>query len=134
MPTPTSYPISVVWNGLTFDKSTNGLLRVDWEMAGQPLEFRSGGNQWPTAIDIVNKGLTLSLTTAELPQNRASLMSCSSKADAVVTLQACGSTVSFTAKGMILVNVSGTQDHATWGEAVLTMVHVSTDGTSAPIV
>ena len=128
----TIYPKSVTWNGITFDK-TKGLQRVDFQHTSQPVEDRGGGQEYPVNVFLVNKGLTLSITVREFCQDQGANMDCGTTSNAVVTLDTCEGTDTCTFAGMMLVDISGSQDHGVPSEATLTFVHQSTDGSADPV-
>jgi hypothetical protein len=129
----TIYPVSVAWNGNTWNKDTGGLLKVDFQHTSQPVEDRTGGDEYPVAIYLVNKGLTVSVTLREFCMDLGASMDCGTSGNLVVTLETCTATDVCTFANMMLTDVSASQDHGILSESVLTFIHLSTNGTTDPV-
>jgi hypothetical protein len=129
----TIYPSSVTWNGNTWNKSSGGLLRVDFQHTSQPVEDRTGGDEYPVAVFLVNKGLTVSVTLREVCLDLGASMDCGTTSNLVLTMDTCTGTDTCTFANMMLTDISGSQDHGVLGESTITLIHQSSNGTDDPI-
>lgn len=127
----TVYASQVTWNALTWNADTAGLIRVDYTHNATPLADRTGDDEYPVRIFMVDKELTVRVTVRNFCWTTA--IACDAS-DLVVTIDnPCDASSTCTFDNMRLVSIDGTQDRATLSEAVLTFIHVSLDGTSSPI-
>lgn len=129
----TIYPKSVAWNGITWDKANGGLLRVDFNHTSQPVEDRTGGDEYPVFMALTNKGLTVSVVLREFCLDQGGNMDCGTKSNMVFTMKTCDGTDSCTYATMVLVDISGTQPHGELGESTLSFLHLSADGSTDPV-
>lgn len=127
--TVTYYPESVLWNGVTYSCTVDGILQVTYEHSGTPLEDRTGCDQYPTNVIVVDKSMRVTMRLRTVKQTTA----LGTKSNLVATLKTPAGTSVLTFPGMVLVDVRGQQGRAQVGDVEMVFVHESADGTTVPI-
>ena len=126
----TIYAKTVVWNAVTWDSTSGGPIRVEYSHMGEPLEDRTGDNDYAPFLAVVNKKCTARVTLREIKQIAAP----GTKSSLVITATGKANTVTITLANMILVGVEpGEQGRAAAGSAVLLFQHESADGSTVPV-
>jgi hypothetical protein len=129
--TASVFASQVTWNGNTWNADTAGLIRVDYSHSSTPLEDRTGDDEYPVRIFMVDKSLTARVTLRNFCWSTA--IACTA-GDLVITIDnPCDASSTCTLDNMMLVSIDGTQDRASLSEATLSFIHRSPDGTTAPI-
>lgn len=125
----TYYVDSVVWNSVTYNCTNGGPLEVRIDHEGEPLEDRSGCDNYTTFLVVVNKMLQVILRIREVKYVGA----LGTKSDMTITLKTKTGTVSIACPDMVLIKAGMSQGRAQPGECELTWRHESDDGTSNPL-
>jgi predicted RNA-binding protein with TRAM domain len=127
----TIYCQSVVWNSVTYDKSSGGPLAVTYQHEGDPIEDRTGDNEYAVFVAAANKGMRVTARLRDVKQTLA----IGTKAQLVATLigKSNDAPRTLTFPGMVLMGVRGAQDRASPGDVEISLVHESTDGTTVPV-
>src|SRR5437016_424423 len=97
----TIYLQSAVWNSITFNSTTGGPIRGDYSHAGEALEGRTAGNEYPPFLAVVNKRLKIRLRVREVKQTAA----LGTKSNLVMTLSGKTGTVTINAANMVLIAI-----------------------------
>lgn len=128
--TVTYYPESVLWNSVTYSCTEQGIIQVNYEHSGSPIEDRTGCDEYPTSVIVVDKGMRVTMRLRTVKQTTALGV----KSNLVATLKTkSGGTSVLTFPGMVLVDVRGQQPRAGVGDVEMVFVHESADGTTVPI-
>lgn len=128
------YLQSVAWNSVTWDNTLGGTLEVTFEHGGDPLDDRTGIDEYNTFLAIVNK---ICRATVRIREVKSVLSPGAAESSLVLTLKSksgnTGGTVVITMSQMQLVSVRGNQGRANVGDAEFTFMHRSSDGSSVPV-
>lgn len=128
----TVYASSVVWNSITWNgdpsAGAGGLIRVMLSHPSTDIQDRTGTQEYPEFVQMVNKGGMVSVTLREVKQ----ISELGTKSNMTVNLSGKGGTPSIACVGMILRDVNMSQGRGEPGEATLTFIHESADGTTVP--
>lgn len=128
--TVTFYPKTVTWNSVTWDNTSGGPIQFDVELGGEELPDRTGDDEFPTFMAIVNKMCRATLRLREFKQ----AIQPGTESNMVLTLRVkSGSNPTVTIPNMSFVRVRSNQPRAAVGEAELEFTHRSADGTAIPV-
>lgn len=126
----TIYPSEVSWNSNTWNATSDGPIFASFQHSGDPLEDRTADNEYAPFVAVVNKIARVTVRLREVKQT----MALGSSSSMVLTLKSKDATTStITLPGMVLYDVSGSQDRATPGYVELSFAHESTDGAAVPV-
>lgn len=127
----TVYVNTITWNSNTWTSiSAGGPIRVDISHAGQDIQDRTGGDEYSTFVQVVNKILGATIFLRALNTAGQTL---GTKSNMVCTLTGKGGTVTLTLTGMVIVSCGPSQGRAEPGTVAMGFVHESSDGTTVPI-
>ena len=124
------YAQSFTWNALTFSSSDKGLLRIDYEHDGDPVESRTGSDEYPKEVFVVNKKVRVRVSCTEFKITYG-LAAATSNGVATVKTKASTSVLTFAA--LVLIGVRGNQPRGQESETTLEFAHESSDGTTVPL-
>lgn len=141
----TIYPKTVLWNGLTFGGNIaagdlGGLLAVHFFHDSQDLPDRTGDQEYPTFMAMVNKFAMVQIGLRQVKEivsakgNAGTFTAIGVKSDMVVTLigKSASTPITNTVPGLVFKGVQASQMRAQPGESALTFVHESVDGLALP--
>lgn len=124
------YLKTFVWNGVTYNNTTGGTLMLRWGHSASPVADRTGTDEYPTAVEMVNKGLLVFL----LMRNVKHTIALGTSSNGVATLERnTGTTQTITFPNLVLQDITPVQSRAVYGESLWTFTHESADGTTVPI-
>ena len=124
------YAQSFTWNGLAFTSASNGILRIEDHHSGEPLESRTGDDEYPRQVFVVNKSLRVTVACRDF---KLAAAPGSGSASGVAVVKTKSGTVTKTYAALILVGLSSRQHRAKESETVLEFVHESADGVANPV-
>lgn len=128
------YLQSAVWNGSTWDNTTGGSLDVTIEHGGDPLDDRTGIDEYNTFLAVVNK---MCRATLRLREVKWTTNPGAAESNLVLTLKKktgnTEGTVVVTLATMQLISVRSSQARASVGDAELVFMHRSADGSTVPV-
>lgn len=127
---PTIYAKSIVFNAVTYDNTTGGLIGANFTHSGTPILHRIADNEYATSVFIVDKEVRITMSAAEVNINIA----IGTKSNLVLTLSGKGADKVLTFSNMVYAGIDADQQRATPGNGDHTFVHESTDGTTDPVV
>jgi hypothetical protein len=125
----TIYPVSVTFNGVTYDKSTHGLIRLRYQHGGEELADRVAEEFYPTLIAATNGYCRVQITVREVKQTPT----VGTNGALVATISTPGASTTLTFATMTYLGVESEQGRATPGEATLSFAHQSANGSTAPL-
>ena len=129
VPATTIYPRTATWNSHTWNSSSGGPLRFEWDVSGDPFEDWTGDSDLPTFLGVVNQKARAKIRIRE-PKITDAL---GTKSNIVLTLVGKNNTATINLVNMILFSNTGEQDRAQGGMCTLSFAHESADGTTSPI-
>jgi len=120
---------SVVWNGTTYSSTVDGTLAFFYRLSGTKQEDRTGADEWPTLIDLIDRICEVRIRLRNVKQ----ALTLMTKSNLVVTLPYKGGSVTLTFAGMCLYDIGGQQERGPYGSVELMFAYESADGTTAPL-
>lgn len=128
------YLQSAAWNSATWDNSTGGALEMTLEHTGDPLDDRTGIDEYNTFLAVVNKMLRVTIRLREVKWTTGLG---AAESSLVLTLKKktgnTEGTVTITLATMQLISVRSVQGRAATGDAELVFMHRSADGSTVPV-
>jgi len=127
-PNITIYPALATWNNQTWNASSGGPFRFEWESQGEPLESRTGNDKFPRQVFVTKQQGRGKIRVREpligTPLGTSSTLS--------MTIQGTTNTLVISMSSMILFSNSGEQEFEQEGACTLSMAYQSTDGQTNP--
>jgi hypothetical protein len=120
---------SVVWNGTTYSNATGGPIEFRYRLGGTKMEDRTGDDQWPTVLDLVDLICECQVVLRDV-KNVLTLMT---KSSLVVTLATKSGTVVLTFANMALVDIDGGQQKSNKGACTLSFAYEAASGSTVPL-
>ena len=126
----TIYPKSFTWNSVTYNGTTGGTLRFEYQHEGTPFLDRTADDEYSSFVVITDKRLIVRVRLREVKYVTA--LGTKSDASIIITGKTNAATITFV--GLVLVGASpGEQGRAEGGSVTLVFEHESADGTTVPI-
>lgn len=120
----------VVFNSVTFDNSTGGVISVIVEDNARELETRVGDNLYPTSVEPIDASCTINVELAEFDPTA---ITAGTKSNLVATIVGPGSTTTDeTFYNMKYMGRNMTQGRASSANSRLKFVFESADGVKGP--
>lgn len=123
------YVKSISWNGSTYTNASGGPILVTVRHGSDPLEDRTGNDEYPPFVASVNKFVEATFTLRDLKF----ITALGVKSTLAALLQTKGADVSISVAGMVLITADMSQRRAEAGEVTVTLRHESADGITVPI-
>lgn len=128
------YLKQATWNSLTWDASTGGTLEMTIEHGGDPLDDRTGDNEYNPFLAVVNKMARVTLRMREV---KWTTNPGAAESSLVFTLTSksgnTGGTVTITLAQMQLIHLRMSQGRAITGDVEMVFMHRSSDGSTVPV-
>lgn len=121
---------SFEFNNTTYNASTGGTIRFEYDIFGEPLEDQTGADEFMTFLAVVNKRGRIRLTLRDVKITVA-LGTSDTSSDCVLAVKGGTSTMTFV--NFHLFAVRGQQGKNELGSCVLEFAHQSANGTAAPM-
>ena len=119
----------ITFNSVTYDSTSGGPLMVTIRHSGDPLEGRSGADEYAAFLAVVDKIAEVQFSVADVKF----ITALGTSGTFTCTLKLKSTTVVITLATMVLVNVEMSQRRASLGEMTATLRHESANGTTVPV-